>query len=150
MKDIIGFSGVFLLLAAIIFFSRWFFNSMRQAKKIVAADNGMMKISCNPSIFARFAKKEEYFYDSEYLYQVKNGITTAKVPFSDIVQVKPGYTVLNNRRKWSVFYLKDAQKKEFQFYHNITFFNHNFAGFILTVQEANPAADVKALSGFNW
>ncbi|EOC1287749.1 hypothetical protein ACI09O_001841 [Cronobacter muytjensii] len=109
----------------------------------------MIKISCNPSIFARFAKKEAYFYDSEYLYQVKNGITV-KVNFSDILQIKPGFTTLNNRRKWSVIYLNHGQKKEFQFYHNITFFNHNFAVFLLAVKEANPAADVKALSAFNW
>ncbi|WP_075192654.1 hypothetical protein [Cronobacter muytjensii] len=149
MKDVLGFSTVLLLPVIFIFLGRWFLNWMRQAKNIVPADNGMMKISCNPSIFARFAKKEAYFYDSEYLYQVKNGIT-AKVHFSDILQIKPGFTTLNNRRKWSVIYLNHGQKKEFQFYHNITFFNHNFAGFLLAVKEANPAADVKALSAFNW
>ncbi|CCJ72295.1 hypothetical protein BN137_1660 [Cronobacter condimenti 1330] len=79
------------------------------------------------------------------LYKIK-GNSTVTIDFSDIIEIKPGFTKISNRRSVVVVYLLYGQKKEVYFYPNLTFFNHNFAQFLIEVKQANPDADVKSLS----
>lgn len=74
---------------------------------------------------------------------------TRKIELAAIVKIKPGSTVVNNRRIWSVSYLEGTREKQVQFYNNLTVFNQNFAAFLEVVKRVNPEADIKAVSLFN-
>ena len=126
---------------------RLFFRAVRRPKRIISENNGMRKISANPSIF-RGSSQKEYYYDSEYLYEIKNDIT-CKIPLGEIIQIKPGFTTINNRRNWLVSYLRYGEKKQVEFFNNLTLYNHNFSGFLSAVKQANPEAEIKALTFFN-
>ena len=133
----------------ILFFilMKWFFNTLRYPKLTNSETDGMKKISCNPSLFSRSSYQADYYYDSYYLYEIKDNITN-KIHLPEIIEIRPGYTKINNRRNWSVTYCKNGQKRKVQFFHNLTLFNHNFAVFLAIVKKANPEAKVKNLSFF--
>ena len=122
-------------------------RNTRYPRRTVAETNGLKKISSSPSLFKR-AGHWEYYYDGDCLYQFKGGVTFT-IPLSAITQIKPTSITVNNRRKWSVSYLQDGIKKEVQFFHNLTLFNHNFVAFVQTVQRINPEAMIKKPSLFN-
>jgi len=147
MREILNFLLMVIPIIVLLLLIRFFSRTLRHPKRIVAESNGMRKISTNPSFFSRSAQ-QQYFYDSHYLYEVKNDITH-KIQLADIVKIKPGLTKVNNRRKWAVIYLKDGKQKQVEFYHNVTFFNHNFADFLAAVKRVNPEAEIKSLSFFN-
>ncbi|MEX5410189.1 hypothetical protein [Atlantibacter hermannii] len=147
MREIMNILSVALPMMALFILFRLFFRAVRQPKRIISESNGMKKISGNPSIF-RGASQKVYYYDSKYLYEVKNDVTS-KIPLSEIIQIKPGYTQINNRRNWLVSYLKHGEKKHVEFFNNLTIFNHNFSGFLSAVKQANPEAEIKALTFFN-
>lgn len=147
MQEAIDILLVILPILALFILIKLFTRSLRQPKRIISEDNGMKKISSNPSFFGG-SSRAEYYYDDSFLYEIKNN-TTHKVELSKIIAVKPGYTTVNNRRKWSVIYLNEGERRQLQFYHNLTLFNQNFAGFLATVARKNPDAHVKNLSFFN-
>lgn len=147
MQEIINIISVALPLVFLYFLMTFCIRTVRHPKRIITESNGMKKISTNPSIFGGSSQKQ-YYYDDEYLYEVKNDVTY-KIAFSEIIQIKPGYTKINNRRNWLVSYHKNGVSKQVEFFHNLTLFNHNFSGFLLAVKQANPDADVKTLSFFN-
>ncbi|EPG2865891.1 hypothetical protein QDZ74_002508 [Pluralibacter gergoviae] len=122
-------------------------RNMRYPRRIVTEKNGMKKISSNPSFFKR-AVHEEYYYDGDFLYEIKNGVTYT-IPLSTIIQIKPTSIKVNNRRKWSVLYLQAGIKREVEFFNNLTLFNHNFVAFVQAVQRINPDAMVKKPSLLN-
>ncbi|MDV5357524.1 hypothetical protein [Kosakonia sp. SMBL-WEM22] len=128
---------------------RYFYRSLRHPKKIVTESNGLRKISTPPSLFGLFASRTLYYYDEQFFYQIKQKEkVTLKVPLAKIVRVKPGYTMVNNRRSWVVTWQSDGGEKQVSFYHNITLFNHNFAVFLHAIKEANPQAEIKELTSF--
>lgn len=148
MREI--FTVLVAILPLVLFFImiRAVFRWIRHPKRLIAEKNGMKKISSNPSIFGGSLYKEHYYYDDQYLYKIKDDMTE-KIMLSEIINIKPGFTKVNNRRKWSVTYLRNGSEKEVHFFHNLTLFNHNFSGFLAAVKHANPAAQVKEISFLN-
>lgn len=147
MQEAINILGVILPILTLFILIKLFSRTLRQPKRIISDANGMKKISSNPSFFGG-SSRAEYYYDDTFLYEIKRN-TTHKIELAKIIKVKPGYTTVNNRRKWSVIYLNEEGERQLQFYHNLTIFNQNFAGFLATVKQVNPDADVKSLSFFN-
>ena len=147
MREIMNIISVALPMIVLFILIRLFFRAVRRPKRIISENNGMRKISANPSIF-RGSSQKEYYYDSEYLYEIKNDIT-CKIPLGEIIQIKPGFTTINNRRNWLVSYLRYGEKKQVEFFNNLTLYNHNFSGFLSAVKQANPEAEIKALTFFN-
>lgn len=147
MREILNVLLMALPIIVLLLLIRFFTRTLRHPKRVISESNGMQKISLNPSLFSR-AEHQQYFYDNHYLYEVKKD-TTDKISLSEIVKIKPGFTKVNNRRKWVVTYLKDGKEKQVEFFHNLTFLNHNFADFLATVKRVNPAAEIKKLSFFN-
>ena len=147
MQEVINILLVVLPIAVLFMLVRFFSSILRHPTRIVSENNGLKKISINPSILKK-SSYTEYYYDNSHLYEVTQGMTN-EIDLTHIISVKPTFTKVNNRRKWSVTYLKAGQKKESQFYHNLTFTNHNFADFLLAVKRANPNAEVKKLSFLN-
>lgn len=147
MREAINILLVILPIIILFMLIRFFSGMLRHPTRIVPENNGLKKISTNPSILKKSAYTE-YFYDNNRLYEVTNSMTN-EIDFAEIINVKPTYTKVNNRRKWSITYLKAGEKKEVQFYHNLTFANQNFAVFLLAVKRANPDAEVKKLSFLN-
>ncbi|MBF4111528.1 hypothetical protein [Enterobacter cloacae] len=123
-------------------------RSFRQPKRIVSDAHGKKKISTNPWFFDCFSRKV-YFYDERYFYEIQKDRTT-QIELARIVNIKPGSTMVNNRRIWSVIYVENGREKQVQFYPNVTMFNHNFSAFLIAVKNANPYADIKNLSVFNF
>lgn len=147
MQEAINFLLMILPITVLFILIKLVSRTLRHPKRIISESNGMKKISTNPSFFKRSANTD-YYYDDTFLYEVKNN-TTNKIELANITHVKPGFTTVNNRRKWSVIYVNEGSEKQFQFYHNLTLFNHNFAGFLTEVKRNNPGAEVKKLSFFN-
>ncbi|ELY2038282.1 hypothetical protein SL069_004117 [Enterobacter hormaechei] len=147
MRESINFLFVVLSFTALIMVMRFFIRRIRHPKRIVADSRRMKKISTHPSWFGGSSGKT-YFYDEQYLYEVINSVTR-KIELAAIVKIKPGSTVVNNRRIWSVSYLEGTREKQVQFYNNLTVFNQNFAAFLEAVKRVNPEADIKAVSLFN-
>lgn len=148
MQQIFAF---FMLIVPVALFWKLmssFYKSLRHPKKIITESNGLRKISTPPSLFGLFASRTLYYYDDEFFYQIKETVKL-KVPLAKIVRVKPGYMMVNNRRNWVVTWQSDGAEKQVSFYHNITFFNHNFADFLQAIKKANPQAEVKELSSFS-
>ncbi|MEC5319712.1 hypothetical protein VSX61_12330 [Brenneria populi subsp. brevivirga] len=126
----------------LILLIRRIFYRLRDKKESADANDGAMKkISVN-SFFLRLfgASREDY-----YFYQVREG-KNHKIPFSDIISVKPKAIKINNRSVWAVRYLVHGLEKEIAFVHNLSFFNRNFSGFLSAVKSANPDADIKDLT----
>lgn len=107
-------------------------RSFRQPKRIVSDAQGKKKISTNPWFFDCFSRKV-YFYDERYFYEIQKDRTT-QVELARIVNIKPGSTMVNNRRIWSVSYVENGREKQVQFYPNVTMFNHNFSAFLIAVK----------------
>jgi len=147
MREAINILLTILPITVLFILIKLFTRTLRQPKRIISEENGMKKISSNPSYFGG-SSRAEYYYDDSFLYEIKNN-TTHKVELSKIIAVKPGYTTINNRRKWTVIYLNKGEQRQLQFYHNLTLFNQNFAGFLATVAQKNPDAEVKKLSFLN-
>ncbi|WAH52846.1 hypothetical protein LMA04_01950 [Pseudescherichia vulneris] len=147
MQEAINVLLTILPIVALFTLITLFTRTLRQPKRIISDENGMKKISSNPSYFGG-SSRAEYYYDDTFLYEIKNNITH-KIELSKITQVKPGYTTINNRRKWSVIYLTERGESQMQFYHNLTLFNQNFTGFLAAVERENPNAEVRKLSFFN-
>ncbi len=147
MREIMNILSAALPLMVLFILIRLFFRAVRHPKRIITEKNGLKKISTNPSIF-RGASHKDYYYDSEYLYEVNNDLTR-KIPLGEIIQIKPGFTKINNRQNWLVSYLNHGEKKHVEFFNNLTIFNHNFSGFLSAVKQANPQAEIKSLSFFN-
>lgn len=148
MQQIFAF---FMLIVPVALFwrlMRSFYKSLRHPKKIITESNGLKKISTPPSFFGLFASRTLYYYDDAFFYQIKETVKL-KVPLAKIVQVKPGYMKVNNRRNWVVTWQSDGTEKQVSFYHNVTLFNHNFAAFLRAVKEANPQAEVKEISSYS-
>ncbi|MDV0597240.1 MULTISPECIES: hypothetical protein [unclassified Enterobacter] len=108
----------------------------------------LKKISANPSIFGGNAGKT-WFYDDQFLYEVKNNTTTHKIALANIIKIEPGSTEINSRRLWSVIYRDGANEKQVQFYNNLTLWNRNFTTFLAAVKSANPEAVIKERLFFN-
>lgn len=108
----------------------------------------LKKISANPSIFGGNAGKT-WFYDDQFLYEVKNNTTTHKIALANIIKIEPGSTEINGRRPWSVIYRDGANEKQVQFYNNLTLWNRNFTTFLAAVKSANPEAVIKERLFFN-
>jgi len=147
MQEIMNILSVALPMMVLFILIRLFFRAVRHPKRLISESNGLKKISANPSIF-RGASQKDYYYDSDYLYEINNDITR-KIPLGEIIQIKPGFTKINNRQNWLVSYLNHGEKKHVEFFNNLTIFNHNFSGFLSAVEQANPQAEIKALSFFN-
>lgn len=126
----------------------WFFRRLRQPKKIISENDGMRKISTSPSIFGGSSSDAHYYYDDQFFYEIKNNVTH-KISLAEIIRIKPGSTKINNRRNRCVTWLNNGVKKEVRFFHNLTLFNNNFAGFLVAVKRENPGAEVKDVSPFN-
>lgn len=139
---------VTLPLMAFIILIGWFLHRLRHPKLSGAEQGGMKKISGNPTYFLSALFKDQYYFDSEYFYEIKNNVTF-KIPLSAIISVRPGHTQVNNRRNWRVTFRHETGERSVQFYSNPTFFNQNFAEFLAVVKRENPHADVKDLSFFN-
>lgn len=135
-------------LPIVLFFilMKLFFNTLRHPKLTTSEKGKLKKISCNPSIFSK-TSYQEYYYDDCHLYEIKDNVTN-KIHLSKIIEIRPGYTKINNRRNWSVTYRKNGLERQVKFFHNLSFFNHDFAGFLATVKQANSEAKVKKLSFF--
>ncbi|WP_312927019.1 hypothetical protein [Pseudescherichia sp.] len=147
MREVINILLVILPVIVLFMLIRFFSDMLRHPTRIVAENNGKKKISTNPSYLKKSAYTE-YYYDNSYLYEVTDSMTN-EIELNKIIKIKPTFTKVNNRRKWSIIYLKAGQEKEVQFYHNLTFANQNFADFLITVKRANPDAEVKKLSFLN-
>lgn len=91
---------------------------------------------------------EDYYYDSDFLYQQREGETLCKVPLENIIRIKVSGTEVSNRRVWRVRYVSGPYKteREFSVLNNYTLFNRDFAGFLAAVREANPAAEVQEMT----
>lgn len=147
MQETVNFLLITLPIIVLFILVNSFSRILRHPKRIIPEDNGRKKISCNPAYFGGSSHKN-YYYDDNFLYEVDKR-TTCEIDLAKITQIKPGYTKVNNRRKWTITYIKEGEKKQVQFYPNLTVFNHNFADFLTTVKQINPDADIKNVSLFN-
>ncbi len=55
-----------------------------------------------------------YFYDDRYFYEIQKDRTT-QVELTRIVNIKPGSTMVNNRRIWSVSYVENGRENRCSF-----------------------------------
>lgn len=147
MRETVNFLIIALPIIVLFILVTSFSRIVRHPKRIIPEDNGRKKISSNPSFFGGSSNKN-YYFDDDFLYEVDKR-TTYEIGLTKITQIKPGYTKVNNRRKWTITYIKEGEKKQVQFYPNLTVFNHNFADFLTTVKRVNPDAEVKNVSLFN-
>lgn len=147
MQEAINVVLIVLPIILIFIILKTFFRATRHPHRLIVENSGMKKISANPSWFGG-SNRSEYYYDRDFLYEIKHGITY-QIPMSDIIQIKPGFTKINNRQNWLITYRKEGQKKQVEFYNNLTFFNHNFPDFLATVKQVNPEAEIKNISFFN-
>lgn len=103
------------------------------------------RISAKAPILRIFSVcRVDYYYDEEFLYQMKNTEIINKVPLKNIVKIKKTTTKLNNRWVWAVRYATGTYQgeKEFRFLNNVTLVNRDFLGFLDAVKAANPAAEL--------
>jgi len=147
MREIVNLLLAILPLAVFLLLIRWAITKLRNPTRMITDASGLKKISSNPSIFGG-AWRKSYYFDEQNLYEAHKN-SRSQIPFSDILESKPGYTVINNRRNWSVIFLAHGVEKQLQFYPNLTLFNHNFSAFLLAVKQANPQAKIKEIGFFN-
>lgn len=103
------------------------------------------RISAKAPILRIFSVcRVDYYYDEEFLYQMKKKEIIDKVPLKNIVKVKKTTTKLNNSWVWAVRYATGDYRgeKEFRFLNNVTLFNRDFLGFVEAVKAANPAVEI--------
>lgn len=147
MQELVNLALAILPFVAFILLIRLLLKKLRTPGRIITDDSGLKKISTNPSIFGG-AWRKSYYFDSQHLYEVDKN-NRRPIPLADIVQIKPGYTTVNNRRSWEVIYRAHGTEKRIEFYPNLTLFNQNFTAFLLAVKQANPQAEVKEISFFS-
>ena len=103
------------------------------------------RISAKAPILRLFSVcRVDYYYDDEFLYQMKKKEIINQIPLKDIVKIKRTTTKLNNSWVWAVRYATGTYQgeKEFRFLNNVTLFNRDFLGFVDAVKAANPAAEI--------
>lgn len=102
----------------------WFLYYWCRGDKASDLENeGMKKISTRPFFFSSLGiYSDDFFFDDEYLIQVRKKKEILKVALSDIIRVRPENSRINNRRVWSVRYRLQEKEKELRLIHNLTFF----------------------------
>lgn len=149
MHQIFSFIVSLLPLALIILFIWYCFKPLPLKKGLPLSPGVMKKISANTPILKKLGiNTEDYYYDSGFLYQQRDGETLCKVPLENIIRIKVTGTEVSNRRVWLVRYVTGSYRteREFRVLNNYTLFNRDFAGFLAAVREANPAAEVQEMT----
>jgi len=149
MHQIFSFIISLLSLAFFILLIWSFFRPLPLKKGPPPSPGEMKKISANTPILKKLGMNtEDYYYDSDFLYQQREGETLCKVPLENIIRIKVTGTEVSSRRVWLVRYVTGAYKtgREFRVLNNYTLFNRDFAGFLAAVKEANPAAEVQEMT----
>ncbi|MGC0942473.1 hypothetical protein WKH32_21440 [Pantoea agglomerans] len=149
MHQIFSFIVSLLPLALIILFIWYCFRPLPLKKGLPPSPDLMKKISANTPILKKLGMNtEDYYYDSGFLYQQRDGETLCKVPLENIIRIKVTGTEVSNRRVWLVRYVTGSYrtKREFRVLNNYTLFNRDFAGFLAAVREANPTAEVQEMT----
>ncbi|WP_263056358.1 hypothetical protein [Pantoea agglomerans] len=149
MHQIFSFIVSLLPLALIILFIWYCFRPLPLKKGLPPSPDLMKKISANTPILKKLGMNtEDYYYDSGFLYQQRDGETLCKVPLENIIRIKVTGTEVSNRRVWLVRYVTGSYRteREFRVLNNYTLFNRDFAGFLAAVREANPTAEVQEMT----
>ncbi|KPA05329.1 hypothetical protein [Pantoea agglomerans] len=149
MHQIFSFIVSLLPLALIILFIWYCFRPLPLKKGLPPSPGLMKKISANTPILKKLGMNtEDYYYDSGFLYQQRDGETLCKVPLENIIRIKVTGTEVSNRRVWLVRYVTGSYRteREFRVLNNYTLFNRDFAGFLAAVREANPTAEVQEMT----
>ncbi|MGY3113667.1 hypothetical protein ACVWYV_001898 [Pantoea eucalypti] len=149
MHEIFSFIVPLLSLAFFILLIWSFFRRLPLKKGPPPSPGEMKKISANTPILKKLGMNtEDYYYDSAFLYQLREGETLCKVPLGNIIRIKVTGTEVSNRRVWLVRYVTGSYRteREFRVLNNYTLFNRDFAGFLAAVRDANPAAEVQEMT----
>lgn len=149
MHQIFSFIVSLLPLALIILFIRYCFRPLPLKKGLPPSPGEMKKISANTPILKKLGMNtEDYYYDSDFLYQQRDGEILCKVPLENIIRIKVTGTKVSNRRVWLVRYVTGSYRteRELRVLNNYSLFNRDFAGFLAAVREANPAAEVQEMT----
>ena len=149
MHQIFSFIISLLSLVFIILLIWSFFRPLPLKKWPPPSPREMKKISANTPILKKMGMNtEDYYYDSDFLYQQRDGETLCKVPLENIIRIKVTGTEVSSRRVWLVRYVTGSYstEREFRVLNNYTLFNRDFAGFLAAVKEANPAAEVQEMT----
>ncbi|WP_158149598.1 hypothetical protein [Pantoea agglomerans] len=149
MHQIFSFIISLLSLVFIILLIWSFFRPLPFKKGPSPSPREMKKISANTPILKKLGMNtEDYYYDSDFLYQQRDGETLCKVPLENIIRIKVSGTEVSSRRVWLVRYVTGSYstEREFRVLNNYTLFNRDFAGFLAAVKEANPAAEVQEMT----
>jgi hypothetical protein len=149
MHQIFSFIISLLSLVFIILLIWSFFRPLPLKKWPSPSPREMKKISANTPILKKLGMNtEDYYYDSDFLYQQRDGETLCKVPLENIIRIKVSGTEVSSRRVWLVRYVTGSYstEREFRVLNNYTLFNRDFAGFLAAVKEANPAAEVQEMT----
>jgi len=149
MHQIFSFIVSLSPLALIILFVWYCFRPLPLKKGLPPSPGVMKKISANTPILKKLGMNtEDYYYDSGFLYQQRDGETLCKVPLENIIRIKVTGTKVSNRRVWLVRYVTGSYRteREFRVLNNYSLFNRDFAGFLAAVREANPAAEVQEMT----
>ncbi|MEN4642705.1 hypothetical protein ABEG74_00300 [Pantoea agglomerans] len=149
MHQIFSFIISLLSLVFIILLIWSFFRPLPLKKWPPPSPGEMKKISANTPILKKLGMNtEDYYYDSDFLYQQRDGETLCKVPLENIIRIKVTGTEVSSRRVWLVRYVTGAYKteREFRVLNNYTLFNRDFAGFLAAVKAANPEAEVQEMT----
>ncbi|MDU7100576.1 MAG: hypothetical protein E6314_20630, partial [Enterobacter sp.] len=85
MHESLKMISVALPLIALLILLSFLVRRIRQAKRIITDRNGMKKISASPSIFGGNGGKT-WFYDDQFLYEVKNN-ATRKIALANIIKI---------------------------------------------------------------
>ncbi|WP_370422286.1 hypothetical protein AB9Q29_018935 [Pantoea vagans] len=149
MHDISAILSTLLTLVFVIWIIRCFFWPLINKESFFPSKGEMKKISANTPILKKLGMNtEDYYYDSDFLYQQRQGETLCKVPLENIIRIKVTGTEVSSRRVWLVRYVTGSYRteKEFRVLNNYTLFNRDFASFLAAVREANPAAEVQKMT----
>ncbi|MEN4601101.1 hypothetical protein ABEG90_00550 [Pantoea agglomerans] len=149
MHQFVYFIFSLLSLAFFILFIWYCFRPLPLKKALPPSPGEMKKISANTPILKKLGMNtEDYYYDSDFLYQQREGETLCKVPLENIIRIKVTGTEVSSRRVWLVRYVTGSYstEREFRVLNNYTLFNRDFAGFLAAVKEANPASEVQEMT----
>lgn len=149
MHQIFPFIISLLSLAFFVLLIWSFFRPLPRKNGPLPSSGEMKKISANTPILKKLGMNtEDYYYDSDFLYQQRDGETFCKVPLENIIRIKVSGTEVSSRRVWLVRYVTGSYRteREFRVLNNYTLFNRDFAGFLAAVKEANPAAEVQEMT----